>query len=120
MNRLSRYFHGYTLASHEDYRIFRKFIRDIYAQKPTPEPISLMECARYCYDDTGETYTEFGFLPDHMNSWGDEAIQEYVNDLREYVSSPYDCSGQRFTRWIHWHRNPCGRISVVHRLGIDV
>lgn len=67
-----------------------------------------------------DAFTEYGFLPEKYNACTDEEIEELMEDAREEIRSPYDCTGLRFTMWIKWHRNPNGRISYVHRFGIDV
>ena len=116
MNKKDRYFDGMTADPK-----FRRLAKLLYKQKPAPEILSLSEEPRIGdYHRDYDAFTEYGFLPEKCNAWSDDAIDEYVDDLRERVTSPYDCSGQRFTHWITWHRNPNGRISVVHRLGIDV
>lgn len=120
MSTHTRFFKGVTLRDYPNYKACRKFVKHIVSQKPARELVSLLDEARCHYEDNGEYFTEYGFLPERMNDWDDEMIQEEVDDLREYICSPYDCTGQRFTMWITWHRNPCGRISVVHRFGIDV
>ena len=106
----------------------KRFLRRAYRQgnKPAEHP-SLMDCDRYRYDeDAGEYGTEYGFLPEKyygstIADWSDESIQEWINEnMWCRINSPYDCTGQMFTRWIKWHRNPCGRISFVHGFGIDV
>lgn len=100
-------------------RLLKKFFKTEQA-KPT---LSLREDKRtYCADDDYDGYVEFGFIPRDTFEWTDEAVKEW---LREYVSIPYrhsqyDCTGQLFTAWIDWHRNPCGLISFVHRVSIDV
>ena len=107
---------------------FHRLLKKMYRQgsKPAEHP-SLMDCERYhCEEDSYEYFIEYGFLPEkwygkNMNEFSDESLDEWVKEnMWERVCSPYDCSGQRFTRWIKWHRNPCGRISFVHYLGIDV
>lgn len=51
----------------------------------------------------------------------DDEIQEYVDGMRIEPAFPaWDCSGLAFTSYISWHRNPCGWISVVHRIGVDL
>ena len=116
MNRQIRDFEGMTADPK-----FRRFVKTVFKQRPALLLPSLSDEPRVgnCSED-GETFTEYGFLPEKCNTWSDEEIEERIDDMREYVNSPYDCSGQRFTMWITWHRNPGGRVSFVHRLGIDV
>ena len=72
----------------------------------------------YSGADDWDTYTEYGFL--NGTDYTDEELDEIREDMRLRVTSPYDCSGQRFTMWITFHRNPCGLISYTHKVGIDV
>ncbi len=78
------------------------------------------------YDDEwyGEYWKEYGFF---NGCWSDgtpktdEEIREYIDEyLWERIYSPYDCTGQPFTRWINWHRNPCGLVSYIHYKALDV
>lgn len=119
MSTHTRFFKGITLPSHANYKRYRKLVKTLVGLKPPRERVSLLEETRLHYDDE-EHFTEYGFLPERMNAWDDDMIQEEIDDLREDICSPYDCTGQRFTICITWHRNPCGRISVVHTFGIDV
>lgn len=51
----------------------------------------------------------------------DEEINQFFNDeMWVRIYSDYDCTGRSFTRFIHWHRNPCGLISYQHHMGIDI
>lgn len=110
-------------------RKFRKIIKNWYktdnarktdawterAMKAKP----LTERSRFITDhDDWDSYTEYGFL--HGTDYTDEELEEIREDMRLRVTSPYDCSGQRFTMWITFHRNPSGLISYTHRIGIDV
>lgn len=80
---------------------------------------SLQEEERLCYSDRlGESWLEYGFF--EAEDWTDEEIQEYVDDMEIHVYSPYDCTGQPFTQWITWHRNPCGLISIIHKKSLDI
>jgi hypothetical protein len=88
----------------------------------------LMASGRVHYaDDDYEAYTEYGFLVNYKGEplngieYTDEDIREFIRDnmvLR--IHSPYDCSGEMFTMWVDWHRNPSGLISYRHRVGLDV
>ena len=65
-----------------------------------------------------DSWTEFGFL---CGDYSDEEMQEFVDSIRIRPRySAYDCTGEAFTMWIHWHRNPSGKISIVHHIGLDV
>ena len=72
----------------------------------------------HCGENDWESYTEYGFL--NGTDYTDDEVREILDDMRLRVTSPYDCSGQRFTMWMTWHRNPSGLISYTHRIGIDV
>ena len=104
-----------------------RLLKKIYRQGKPAEHPSLMDCDRYhCGEDDFETCIEYGFLPEKLYGKNsseclDETIDEWINDyIWRTINSPYDCTGKLFTRWISWHRNPCGRISFVHHLGIDI
>lgn len=88
------------------------------AARPIP---SLMEEPRCAYknDEFDSDLIEYGFLS-HRTDLTDEEIQELVDEMRLVVYSWYDCTGQRFTRWITTHRNPSGLVSYVHNMGLDV
>lgn len=86
----------------------------------------------------GETWVDYGFiLPEDIifdfdpdvtpTEWDayldltDEEINEWIRDNMEVnIYSAYDCTGGAFTRWIDWHRNPCGLISYQHHMGLDI
>ena len=100
----------------------KKIIRKIYRQSPWRGIRSLMDEERIGdASEDGESFTEYGFLPEKLSEYSDEEIQEWIDEnMWEEVCSPYDCTGWRVSHWLHFHRNPCGRISYVHSLGIDV
>lgn len=95
----------------------KKFNKQKHKTRPV---LSLQDESHYLSDGDyyGAGYTEFGFY--EVGEMTDEEIQEEVDDMREEIRSPYDCTGRRFTQWITWHRNPNGLVSVVHKFGIDV
>ena len=95
----------------------------------------LLEDDRVCLDDDGESWRVYGYIKpsDILYYLGRHAIWEnYISltddDIREFVDecmtvriyADYDCTGRPFTRWIDWHRNPCGLISYVHAMAVDV
>ena len=90
----------------------------------TPLDKSLMEETRIrCWDKWGEYFTEYGFLPEtyHFDeAEGEELDRALDEQFRCRCYYPFDCTGQRFTISIHGHRNPNGRISVIHKMGIDI
>lgn len=92
---------------------------------------------RVRYDDDGESWMVYGYImpsdilhhfanrKDH--DWGDylsltdDEVQEFVDEcMTVRIFSDYDCTGKAFTRWIDWHRNPCGLISFVHAMSVDL
>ena len=102
--------------------------------------MGLMACDRVCWDDDGESWRVYGYImpsdilyyfatsgrkqsevwEDYM-SLTDDDIREFVDEcMTVRIYADYDCTGQSFTRWIDWHRNPCGLISYVHAMALDV
>ena len=53
------------------------------------------------------------------DEYDDETLDEAANNMRIEIRSPYDCTGQPFTHWIHWNRTPAG-VVFVHCIGLDV
>lgn len=100
----------------------KRIIGKMYRQSPWRGIRSLMDEERIGdVSEDGIYFSEYGFLPEKMNKYSDEEIAEWINEnMREEIRSPYDCTGLRHTYWIHFHRNPCGLISYVHSLGIDL
>lgn len=109
--------HGWDDISREMFD--RRIERRVHKQK-VKELKPITEVSRYYYDreDYDSSFCEF-WLED-LQGWTDEDIKEYVEDMWERINSPYDCTGKRFTIYIHWHRNPCGLVSFVHYMGIDL
>ena len=99
----------------------KKLFRKLFNQKPAPEVLPLTEKPR-CGNYEDEYYSEYGFLPQNTAAWSDDEIREYIDEYIRIPSwwSPYDCTGKPLTCWIDWHRNPCGLVSYVHRIGLDV
>ena len=115
MDKRQRYFKGLS----EDKKV-RRIIKECYKQKPARSVAPLWDEDRSVADGD-EAYIDFGFLPEGSSDWSDEDIVDYLDDgYRMTIRSPYDCTGRPFTRWFHWHRNPCGRVSFTHHVGIDV
>lgn len=99
----------------------RERINRLQARNVDPLAKSLMEEERHVYrDEMGETVYQIGYLCE--NDMTDEEIRELIHDYIELppINSPYDCTGKRFTHWVGWHRNPCGLVSFVHSIGLDV
>lgn len=84
----------------------------------------------------GEGWKDFGFiLPEDIvhdydtetGEWAtyldltEQEINEWIGDnMFVRIFSDYDCTGRPFTVDITWHRNPCGLISYVHTMAIDI
>ena len=100
----------------------KRIIKRMFRQSPWRGIRSLKDEERIgCASEDGESFYEYGFLPEYLIKYPDEEIAEWIDEnMREEIRSPYDCTGLRFTHWVHFHRNPCGLISYVHSLGIDV
>lgn len=69
-------------------------------------------------DECGESWVEYTIMPDFKEE-SDEEIQRSIDELEVTISSPYDCTGKPFSRFIHWSRTPCG-IVIVRHMSIDV
>ena len=65
-----------------------------------------------------DTFYEYGFIKG-SETWDDNDVHEWVDDVWMDIRSPYDCTGKVFTAYIGWHRNPNGIISFVHCKSID-
>jgi hypothetical protein len=119
-------------------REYRRFLRDEYREH-APERFVRNELAhglggesafqRVRVDADGEGWRAYGFVTDELaehygtgcDSLTDAEIADWLSEFMAVgVRSDYDCSGQSFTQWIHWHRNPNGSVSFVHQMGIDV
>lgn len=99
----------------------KHILRRIYNQGMPQPPMSLQDDLHILYDEDGEGWKEYGFFEleeDYTDKEIDELLWEEIG--RQYCWTPYDCTGQAFTYWIHWHRCPNGMISVVHRVCLDV
>lgn len=112
-----------------NFRIFmKKMYKHEFGGRPAPTVFSLMERARIRDDgepdDCQPYWKEYGYFDGHWSDgteMTDEEIREYID---EYISvrvySPYDCTGESFTRFIHWHKNPSGLVSYINYMTIDV
>lgn len=99
-------------------KVIRYILKRAYRGKQAKETLSLLEDSRIAYPENDwETAIEYGFLGYNMT---DEEIQDCIDSMRLVIRSPYDCTGQRFTRWITVHKNPSGLVSFVHYMGLDV
>lgn len=104
----------------------KRAIRDTYKLRhPVRTPRygnsieSLMESEHIVADpDAPEYWSVFGFVDPEDAT--DEEIQDYFDDMRVVINSPYDCTGRAFTSSLTWHRNPSGLVSYVHRMAVDI
>lgn len=98
----------------------KRILKKLNKQKPAAPMLSLMDDLHVHYDDNYESWYEYGFYDpeDYSDDELDDLLRQELG--REYIWTPYDCTGQAFTSWIHWHRCPNGMISVVHRVCLDV
>ena len=100
-------------------RKIREKIARIDAKKEDPLRHSMREEWRHLYDEDGEGGYDFAILPD--NGETEEELYEQVMFEVGFapITSPYDCTGKRFTAWVDIKRVPDG-VAVVHRWGLDV
>jgi hypothetical protein len=83
-------------------------------------PVPSMMAADHCISDEDGNVTYFGFYA-FGAAYTVEDIDEFFNDMRvELPYSDYDCTGRLFTSYLHWHINPCGFVSMVHHLCLDI
>lgn len=90
-----------------------------YNHPVKPDIKSLLEEPRVGdVDEYGESFTEYGFIPD-SEDWTEEDIKEWKSEVRRYPTKPWDCSGELCTYWICCHKNPNGLWSYVHHMVVD-
>lgn len=107
-------------------RNFRAFMKKMYKHefggRTAPTVRGLTERPRRRYEDAdgyGEYWTEYGFF--NGAGMSDDDIREYIDEnIRVRIYSPYDCTGQPFTRFVHWHKNPTGLVSYINYMALDV
>lgn len=101
-------------------RKYRESIHRIDSRRADPLAAPITEAFRTRYDDDGGR-VEYGILPEDGTETTDEEIREYLHDCvaLPHINSPYDCTGQPFTRWIDYKRTPAG-IVVIHSIGLDI
>ena len=83
------------------------------------ESLSVQSRIRHESEDDPD-YVEYGFAEGDFTGWTEEEIQEYLDGFRYEIHSPYDCTGKPFTKYIHGHVNPDGRLSICHHVGADI
>ena len=102
-------------------QIKRRLLKKLYKQKEAQPIKSLADDTRIRYDEDGEGWREYGFYEDEPDLTDEELDKLIWDSLAiRYQYREYDCTGQPFTSWINWHRNPNGLISVINRVCLDV
>lgn len=108
-----------------------RLLKKLFKQRSYPAISPLTECPRSrvktYYEDGTRKYNyegivEFGFLPTAVWTCSDREIATYCDEyIARKVSYPcYDCSGQLFTSYISFHRNPNASVSFVNHMYLDV
>lgn len=110
---------GITTTRKKARRIARKLYEAQHGRKRCDRlRAPLRHVEREAYSDDGLYVTRYGFLTG--TGYTDEYLQELFDEMRirpRYAA--YDCTGDPFTIYITWHRNPSGLISYVHHIGYD-
>ena len=106
-------------------KIYKKIVSERVRKESFGDPyqVSLMEKPRKG-NGSYDGYTEYGLyeLDEDQKSLSDKELQELVYNefaIPEW-HSPYDCTGKAFTEYISVHKNPCGLVSIIHRIEYDV
>lgn len=103
-------------------RFVKSALKDAFNQRPfTPQP-SLFGCnwERYRHANTEDGYIEYGYITLHGELYTDEELQDEIDRMTVSINTMYDCSGELFTYSIRYHRNPCGAVSFVHEMHLDI
>lgn len=97
----------------------RERIAEINRGRVDPLAKPLTEEFRVLYDEEGG-YKEYAVLAEDGPTSDDE-IEDFIkyHVLLPEINSPYDCTGQHFTRWVYWKRKPAG-IVIIHSVGLDI
>lgn len=103
----------------DEKKVFKRILRNVYKQRPLPEQKPLFHAERV-QADGDEGVVEYGFITLHGEKWTDDEINEELRTMERHNLTPYDCSGQLCTTSIRFHRNPCGAVSFVHYLTLDI
>lgn len=98
----------------------RERIASINRHRIDPLSKPLTQEFRTIFDEEGG-YTEYGIVEEDGTETTDEEIEEYIERCIKLpeINSPYDCTGQHFTRWVDYKRTPAG-IAIVHSVGMDI
>ena len=97
-------------------KILKKMIKDVYSLGKPRKIESLSENRHYYYNESDPcSYIEYMIVKT-------DDIEYFIeNEVRlPYINSPYDCTGQHFTQFIHYTQN-CKDNSwnIIHHIGID-
>lgn len=91
-----------------------------WAHKPETEDVGMgFEITRKVFGGDYDGFYELVSIPNVFKTESD--ADEFFNDFirRDYVPSPYDCTGQLFTSWYHlFKRN--NQFFAYHRVCADV
>ena len=122
--KLRRYFAKHGSDETFDKMFNKDLMKKFHRQRPA-RPIKPLIQEERCYIreydgcDADKIFYGFAVLDDE-NMTDEEIRKELYDNMEVRICSPYDCTGQWFTRWIDFHRNPNGMISYVHNMGLDV
>lgn len=101
----------------------KRFLSKMFNQGAYEKPKPLWEEDRAICDGSrfDSNVYRYGFIDfeewmtdDDIDIWFDEYMR-----IRIPSHMGWDCTGQPFTNWISWHRNPNGWISFVHCVAYD-
>jgi len=115
------------ITNRETEKKLRKILKNIEKHKlrnvKDPYAVSLMDEPRKgCGSFDG--YVEYGLyeLSEEQERMTEQELRDEIYEafaIPEW-NSPYDCTGKAFTEYISFHKNPCGLVSIIHHVGIDV
>lgn len=112
-------------------KAFHKFLK-AYGKRKVAESsrgdqyaVSLSEKPRrICDRNDYDSYYEYGIyeLDEEQEQMTDAELGKEIYECFRipFQYEAWDCTGKPFTEYINWHRNPCGYVSIVHCIGIDV
>ena len=109
----------YGITDRQQIKLLKKALRKAFTKRGTDhltKPLWVEDRVVYDPDDE-ETCYIYGYI---YGDRTDEELETWKECEWCYINSWYDCTGQWFTRYIHTHRNPNGRITFVHCKGLDV
>lgn len=116
MNWRQRHFEGLNGQNQKQEKILKKRLRDLYSLGEPKKIESLSENWHYRADKFDDcSYIEYGIVKT-------DNIEEFITDnvRLPYINSPYDCTGQHFTRFIHYSKNHANNTwCIIHHIGID-